>query len=795
MLEYFGVRDRRLDSGSWARRLRDNNKARQLFDLAYGVGIVLACALLFKIDISQPRGVLDGVGYPAVVALTSRFGKWGLLIAAVLTTLLTVLGADLVPNAGVSVTAMWANRGFAMISIWAVALVMRKRIDLEERIRQRETALERHQAALAGIVRECLLADISLDQKLEFICRTGADALDCANAFIGLRNNEARTSTIIQSWRRPPKPNLLPAGTVVAEDPYHKARLHSDLTVAIEDAELDESSPERRQLRRRLNIRATLAAEIFQGAPRSGTVVFTKEEPYRWNEQEIAFVGAVANLVGLLLSAQTNAETLAALEMTDDGIFTEDAEGNVQYANRSARELAGATGGQAYPRPRAPLVGERDQCDIHVEGRDLEVHRSRLPTGGMITRLADVTERSRAMAERAKLEERLRQVAKMEAIGQLASGVAHDFNNILGAITGFASFIAQDTAEASANRDFADRILAAGKRGKDMVEQIMAFGETRALTLGVVNLGRTVRNCEALLAETMPPGAQLEFAGADETLLLVRGNDVQIGQLVTNLITNSRDALKNGEGRIRVVVTRAPQGEIEALARWDGDPGERLLGEPQPGRAYARLTVSDNGAGIPAEIMDRIFEPFFSTKGRQRGTGLGLAVVHGAIRAHAGFCHLRSAPGAGTEFAIFLPLLDEPEPALSAGPVAPTPCRVLIVDDEVDMADMLSIGLERLGFQTVAVHNPVLALAAIEEDPAAFDALLTDQIMPGMHGTELIREARRVAPHLRTVLCTAYVEHAAETEKLALTADAVIYKPVEIQAVAEALTAPHRETV
>jgi signal transduction histidine kinase/CheY-like chemotaxis protein len=779
---------------SWARDFRENSKAKQAFNLALGLAIALAGALLFEIDISQPRGVMDGVGYAAVVALTSRFGKRTLLIAAGVTSTLTILGAALLPDAGISVAGMWANRSFALISIWTVALVMRRRIDLEEQILQRETSLHRHKAALAAMVRECLLTNISLDEKLFFICRAGGQALECSFAAIGLRNEESRTSTIIQSWREPPRLNLLPPGSLIHEDPLFKARLQSELTVAVEDIELHEANTERRRLARNLGARGVLAAEIYHGAPRSGTIFFTREEPHSWNEEEIAFARAAANFVALLLSAQANTDTLAALETTDDAIFTEDADGHVQYANRAARQLAAATkDGSTYPRPVAPLQGEHDQCDIHVEGRELEVHRSRLPAGGMITRLADVTERNRAMAERATLEDRLRQVAKMEAIGQLASGVAHDFNNILGAITGFAGFIAEDTPEASPNRAFAERILAASKRGKEMVEQIMAFGEARAGTPGITNLGRIVRTSRELLAESMPSGARLEIACDDETPLLIRGNEVQIGQLITNLIMNGRDALKGGEGRVRVEAAHAPAEEIEALLRRPDNPGERLVGDPRPAIAYARLTVSDGGAGIPAEIMDRIFEPFFSTKGRQRGTGLGLAVVHGVIRAHAGFCHLRSAAGVGTRFDIYLPLLDEQPAALPPGSARPRPCRVLIVDDEVDMADMLSIGLERMGFQTVTAHNPMLALAAIEEDPGAFDALLTDQIMPGMHGTDLIREARLVAPQLRTILCTAYVEHSAETERLAFMADAVVYKPVEIQVVARAIAAAEPE--
>jgi len=788
------LRDRHLGIRSWARVLRENSKARQALNLAYSAGIVLAGALLFEIDITQPRGVVDGVGYAAVVSLTSRFGRRTLLIAAVTTSVLTILGAALVPDKGISVMGMWANRSFALISIWAVALVMRQRIDLEDRIRQRETSHLRHKDALTAMVRECLLADISLDQRLEFICRTGAGALQGSFAFISLRGDEEQFSTVLQSWRLPPRPNLLPPGTRLTTDQSHRERLQADLALAIEDVEMDDPTPERRRIARSLGVRASLAAAIYSGGPRNGMILFAKDEPHSWNQEESAFARATASLVALLLSAQANTDTLAALETTDDAIFTEDSDGNVQYANRAARLLAAATrDGSAYPRPVAPLQGEHDQCDIHVDGRELEVHRSRLPAGGMITRLADVTERSRAMAERAALEDRLRQAAKMEAIGQLASGVAHDFNNILGAITGFAGFIAEDSPEASPNRAFAERILAASNRGKEMVQQIMAFGEARAVTPGVTNLGRIVRKSRELLAESMPSGARLEIACEDEPPLLIRGNDVQIGQLITNLIMNGRDALKGGEGRVRVEAARATAEEIEMLQRRADNPGERLMGDPQPGCSYARLTVSDGGAGIPAEIMDRIFEPFFSTKGRQRGTGLGLAVVHGVIRAHAGFCHLRSTADTGTRFDIYLPLLDEQPASLPEGNPRLRPCRVLIVDDEVDMADMLSIGLERMGFQTVTAHSPLLALAAIEEDPAAFDALLTDQIMPGMHGTDLIREARRLAPRLRTILCTAYVEHTAESERPAFMADAVLYKPVEIQTIAEAITAAEPE--
>ena len=763
--------------------------ARWLKHALYSAAIIAAIIVLFFIDISQPRGVIDGVGYAAVVSLTGWMGKRAVVGSAVLVSILTLLAAALLPDTGISMAGMWANRFFALASIWIVALVMQRRLDLEDRLRQRTDTQRRQEAALATMVRECLFAETTFDERLRRVCQTSAEALGFELALIGVRNDDKKTTTVFQTWwRTPPQKPFAGPGSIINEDPYHKGRLAAEHVVALEDVELSEVGANMKSVVRRAGMRATLAAEIFHGSPTTGTIFFAREQPYHWRDDEMAFARAVASLVGLLISAQRNAETLAALELTDDGIYTEDASGKVQYSNRAAQRLARHLAeGDAFPRPPAPLVESQDRHEMRFEDHDLEIHRTRLPTGGQIVRLSDVTERNLALAERAKLEQRLQQVAKLEAIGQLAGGVAHDFNNILGAITGFAGFISQDTATDSQNRDFAERILSASKRGKEMVDQIMAFAEARTVTYGIANLGRAIQTSRDHLVSSMPPGAMLEISPPDAPLLL-RGNEVQIGQLITNLASNARDALGEGGGEIEIAASPVSDAEILDLCNFFNTTNQRLVGEPVAEHRYARLSVSDSGGGIPPEILDRIFEPFFSTKGRQRGTGLGLAVVHGVIRAHNGFCHVRSEPGRGTVFAIYLPLIESAAPAADpADSSQPNPCRVLIVDDEADMADMLTIGLERLGFQTVAVQNPLMALSAIEQDPAAFDTLLTDQLMPGMLGTDLIREAKRVAPGLRAVLYTGHAEAMSEAEALALGADAVIFKPVEIQVVAMSL--------
>jgi len=767
------------------RRLLSHLTARRLKDGLYWAAIIAATVVLFGIDISEPRGVVDGVGYAAVVSLTGWMGKRAVMGSAVTTSILTIFAAFMLPDAGISVAGMWANRAFALASIWIVALVMQRRLDLEDSIRQRADTQRRQETALATMVRECLLAETTFEERLRRVCQTSASALGFEVVVIALRNDDNKTTTLVHIWRKPPQKPFAAPGTVINEDPYHKARLTREFVVATDDVELSQVGSYMKSVVRSAGVRATLAAEIFHGSPRTGTIFFGREQPHHWGDDEIAFARAVASLVGLLISAQRNAETLAALELTDDGIYTEDASGKVQYSNRAAHLLARhLPEGDEFPRPPALLIESQDRHEMHFEGHDLEIHRARLPTGGQIVRLSDVTARNLALAERAKLEERLQQVAKLEAIGQLAGGVAHDFNNILGAITGFAGFISQDTATDSQNRDFAERILNASKRGKEMVDQIMAFAEARTVTQGVANLGRAVQNSREHLVSSMHPGAMLEIDLPDAPLL-VRGNEVQIGQLITNLASNARDALNGGGGAVEIRCEQASDAEIVGLCGFFNTANERLVGEPVAGRQYALLSVSDSGSGIPTAILDRIFEPFFSTKGRQRGTGLGLAVVHGVLRAHNGFCHVRSEAGKGTVFSIYLPLIENAVLAanLTDGN-GPNPCRVLIVDDEADMADMLTIGLERLGFQTVSVQNPLLALSAIEQDPAAFDTILTDQLMPGMLGTDLIREAKRVAPGLRAVLCTGHAEAMSEAEALALGADAVIYKPVDIQMVA-----------
>lgn len=760
----------------------------RLRDGLHAVAIIGGTIVLFAVDVSFPRGVVDGVGYAGVVAVASRFGQRVLIATAAITTVLTLIAAALVPDTGISVTGMWANRACAIAAIWIVALIMNSRMILEQKIRERETSLRQHEAALADMVRHDLSAQTDFTERLLFICRTGAEALGCVAAIVGMRNDDNQTVTILQSWRKPPLPALLPPGAVVNEDPYHKPRLRSELVLGIEDVELSSLGPEMRRNARQHGVRAMLSAEIFYGASRTGMITFGRETPHPWSEEEASFVRSVASLVALLFSMQRNADTLAALELTDEGIYTENAAGKILYANRAARDLARPAADVApaeFPRPAGPLANGQDHHEVRFEGRDLEIYRARLPDGGLIARLTDVTERNLAQSEKTRLENRLRQVAKMEAIGQLAGGIAHDFSNILSAIMGFARFLEEDLPAGSQEQGFARRILAASERGKRLVDQVLDFAMAKTASQDQVELGTVIRQSEEHLLPTLPAGVKLTVETGSQAACIT-GSAIQLSQILINLGTNARDAIGTRGGEIGVRLSHADPKELGAAAA--GAPGF-WTGEIDPARPYACIQVSDTGGGIAAEHLPRIFEPFFTTKGRQRGTGLGLAVVHGAVAAHQGVIHVQSEPGAGTTMSIYLPLSEngsgsgaEREDNTLSGDE-----HVLLVDDETDIIEIMSRGLERLGYQAVGTSDPADVLRAVETSAGDWDVIVTDQVMPVMGGLELIRKIKALQPGLLTILCTGYGEAIDEQSALKAGADAYVRKPVSAEALARCI--------
>jgi PAS domain S-box-containing protein len=395
----------------------------------------------------------------------------------------------------------------------------------------------------------------------------------------------------------------------------------------------------------------------------------------------------------------------------------------------------------------------------------------------VVMNLRDITERKLADAERVRLEQRLRQAEKMEAVGRLAGGIAHDFNNILGGILGYAEMLVETTAAGSPQRRYAQNVLTAATRASSLVEQILSYSRSQRGKRVPVELDRIVAETLELVRGSLGHGIRLETRLPGEPLYVV-GDPTQLHQIMMNLCTNAIHAM--GErGTLRVSVEPA---DVDA---------DRVFQHTtlHTGR-YARLMVEDSGSGMDATTLARLFEPFFTTKEVGKGTGLGLSLVYGIVTDSAGAIDVTSTQGRGSCFAIYLPRVDSPA---VIGDDAEAPVvrgngeRVLVVDDEEALMAVTSETLKRLGYEPAAFPDGAAALAEFESQPGRFDAVITDEVMPGLTGTDLARSLRRHRRDLPIMLVSGYIGPMMSERALAAGVDAILKKPVQSRELATTL--------
>jgi signal transduction histidine kinase len=424
--------------------------------------------------------------------------------------------------------------------------------------------------------------------------------------------------------------------------------------------------------------------------------------------------------------------------------------------------LRGARGRMQYRVVRA------DGEIRHVEGTGAAVTD---PDGKVVSHVGtvtDITERKRREAEKERheqerraLEEQLQQAQKREVMGTLAGGIAHDFNNLLTAIQNFAALIEEDETADREVRQFAERILGACGRGKDIVAQILTFARTGVQRQEMLDLATFLSESEPLLLPVIAKGATLSLPESERPLW-VRGNPGQLLQLIANLCINAAEAMGTGGGEIAVTLIAASRTQVARLVEAPPAPSVHRVGQADPSRAYALLCVKDDGQGMTPEVLKRVFDPFFTTKGRQYGSGLGLSVCQGIVESHDGFCMVESAPGKGTRFSVLLPLAareqaEAPRHAEADGKIGGGE-RILVVDDDRDVLDSMVLGLKRYGYQVQGFDDPLTALKAVERNPDAFDLVIADRIMPGLYGVELLERIRALGPHIRTALCSGHAD-------------------------------------
>ncbi|NLI82014.1 MAG: GAF domain-containing protein [Deltaproteobacteria bacterium] len=364
-----------------------------------------------------------------------------------------------------------------------------------------------------------------------------------------------------------------------------------------------------------------------------------------------------------------------------------------------------------------------------------------------------ILQRRNAEEEKERLQIQLYQAQKMEAIGTLAGGIAHDFNNILAAIMGYTEMaLGGLPPESSHARSDLEQVLTAARRARDLVKQILAFSRQKdQQEKHPVMVAPVIKEALKMLRASLPTTIAMEWNISCETET-VMSDPTQIHQIVFNLCTNAAHAM-NDRGTLTVSLS-----PVEV-----GAESSRLLQQIRPG-SYIHLSVRDTGHGMSPSVMERIFEPYFTTKDKGKGTGLGLAVVHGIVKRHEGAIIVESEPGKGARFDVYLPRLEtqeklDQEPA--CGPSRGTG-RILFVDDEEMIADLGGKLLRRLGYRVKSATSSREALDLFRSGPEAFDLLISDFTMPGLTGVELAKEVHRIRPELPVIVCTGYSEKMTE---------------------------------
>ena len=388
----------------------------------------------------------------------------------------------------------------------------------------------------------------------------------------------------------------------------------------------------------------------------------------------------------------------------------------------------------------------------------------------------DVSDKVHAEEERVRLEAQLKQAEKMQAVGHLAGGIAHDFNNILGAILGYGELAQRRAAGDGDMKRYLDTIMGAGNRAKALVTQILSYSRAEGAEKFPVIMAPIAQEVVDLVRGSTPLAIDVAFADqcAEATIL---GDPTRMHQLLMNLCTNAIHSMGQG-GTLELGLA------CETVAA----PRKVRSGEIAPGE-YVRVWVRDTGHGIAPEVIDRIFEPFFTTKPAGRGTGLGLALVHSVVTEHKGFIEVASELGRGTTFTVWIPQIHAEEGAADELETLPMGAGqvILAVDDELDVLHALEEMLAQLGYEPVGFGSSREALEAMRAHPRRFDAVVSDEVMPELIGTQLAKELRKLNPTLPVVIASGYGGAGFEARALSAGVNRVLRKPYRMREIAEAL--------
>jgi len=494
------------------------------------------------------------------------------------------------------------------------------------------------------------------------------------------------------------------------------------------------------------------------------------------------------------------------IDLVPHFIFVKDETGKFEIVNKAVAEAFGTTVEDLTGRRDSEFVATEEENE-HFRSDDLEVIKSgkskfipeeeltdsennirylqttKVPFKSSTTKkpallgvAVDITKRKQAEMAREKLQIQLTQAQKIESIGTLAGGIAHDFNNILYPILGYTEMLLEDIPEDSPLRNNLDAIYTGSLRARDLVKQILTFSRQAEHEMKPLRVQLVIKEALKLLRSSLPATIDIRQDMSNECGLVI-ANPTQIHQIVMNLCINAFHAMEDTGGTLTVSLKETELSAEDLIKDQTIIPG-----------LYVRLTVADTGPGMEQRIINRIFDPYFTTKEKGKGTGLGLAVVHGIVKSHGGYINTYSELGKGTEFKVYLPVTTPRETVKKNGngsAIQKGNERVLLVDDEDIIVQMTKQVLERLGYHVTTRNSSKDALEAFRVNPEKFDLVITDLTMPNMTGDKLTVELIKIRSNIPVILCTGFSEKMSDEKATSFGIKGFLMKPIVMKELAK----------
>ena len=676
----------------------------------------------------------------------------------------------------------YKNSHFMMISLSIAAIIIAVFLiviawnkSLKRQIEVRTKDFKKANSQLKKEIEERHRVQEELEDSKNYLSAT----LNGLSASISLLDQDGMILLVNDSWRRFAEDNGLSSKEVSDGKNY----------LQVCDSARGENSEEAAKFAN--GIRSVLSAKLNH---------YHLEYPCHSSKQERWFVGRVTLFPGdgprrVVIAHENITERKQAersllisekkyrsmLESMDDPIYICSSNFTIEYQNPAmtnllGKDTTGDTCHQAifnkdgkcahcvYPKI---TKGKKETISTPIDIGNKTFHVSNSPiinSDGTISKLSvyrDITETS-------NMEKRLQQSQKMEAIGTLAGGIAHDFNNILFPILGHTEMLLEDNPEDSPLRKSLNEIYTGALRARDLVQQILTFSRQGKEELKLMKMQPIIKETLKLIRSTIPTTIAIN-QNLQPDCSPVRADPTQMHQIVMNLATNAFHAMEKTGGDLKIALKENELGEYDLIGP-DMTPGN-----------YACLTVADTGMGMDKKLIEKIFNPFFTTKEGGKGTGMGLSVVHGIVKNMNGAIKVYSEPGKGTEVRVYLPAEKSTPKIQSEQPKEPLPCgteNILLVDDEEVIITMEKLALERLGYRVTSRTSSLEALEAFKASPDKFDLVITDMTMPQISGDKFAMEILKIRRDIPILLCTGFSETMTEEKINDIGIKGLLLKPI-----------------